>query len=498
MNRNVAGGVVVAALLLAAPCAAQEYNPYGTRVFSMGGAAVCNVHDGTGAWANPAVLGVLPSWDFQFPVASVGVELDGDVIAEADQIADILYDSGTDLATLVGDLGSSSMGAQEAARETLLNLFLYEVPDLDRPGEGFSAHAAGGPMLRFGNWGVSATGLAWAGVDPVLDYSAGLALGNGGLGAVIPTTAEACPPGDTFCTGFAGDLVQLSTQLGDPLTQAQAEQLVLDADLARLRNDTTAQQYLRDIVGATAAGGTTLDQNQSGVLTRGLVVKQFALGYGRSFLADKLAFGGTLKVLFGETYTSLTTIESIQDGGSLIDNVDDDQNRVSSSDVDFDFGILGRPIPSIAVGAVARNVLSPEFEFATGERFKLERQLRAGFSFTPRRWVTLAADLDLNEIDSQTVDGLGYRMASLGAEMLAGKFVAFRLGAYENLAASGAEPVYTVGIGIRGGRFEFALAGALSSGKRRIEAMSVSGPGDTYPAGGGVSFSLAWNPKAPK
>ena len=57
----------------------------------------------------------------------------------------------------------------------------------------------------------------------------------------------------------------------------------------------------------------------------------------------------------------------------------------------------------------------------------------------------------------------GYRYVNLGVEFLAGNWFSGWLGAYENLAADDADPVATLGLGFRGGRFEIALSVAVST-----------------------------------
>ncbi len=90
------------------------------------------------------------------------------------------------------------------------------------------------------------------------------------------------------------------------------------------------------------------------------------------------------------------------------------------------------------------------------------------------------------------VEGLDYRFARLGAELVAGKVVAFRLGAYQNLAVDDSEPVFTGGLGFRIFRFEVALAAAISSADQEIES-DVVGETETIPSGAAFSISLGWN-----
>jgi hypothetical protein len=454
----------------------------------MGGAVVAAADDASGALGNPATFAFEKGWDLTLPLLVLNIDVEGDILANADAINNDF--SQFSLSSIQNGLNNGTI--TPAQRSAALDAFLYRIPNLGAPGEGFAARASLGPSLRFGSWGFSASAIAYAGLSPIVDLTQGLALGSGGFANAIPSTPNNCG-GNTFCQNFAASLVTAS---GGAMTPQQSEQLVFDAGIGKLRSSSTARGILTKMVIATAGGGATLLSNGSGVDTRGILIEQYAFTYSRKILGDRLSAGANVKFLRGETYLSDFTVNDIQSGDDLLKSLRDRNNREISTQVGVDLGLLWKPVAGVRVGLTGMNVNAPKFDYANGQgSFKLDTLVRAGGAWTPKGWLTLAADLDLNEIDSQVVAGLKFRYASLGAEFVVLKFLELRAGAYTNTAGDNSPLVYTGGVGFHMGAFELAFSGALSSREVQRTAATPGSSADTFPSGAGFGFSFGWKPR---
>ncbi len=87
------------------------------------------------------------------------------------------------------------------------------------------------------------------------------------------------------------------------------------------------------------------------------------------------------------------------------------------------------------------------------------------------------------------IPGLDYRYINAGVEFLAGRWVAFRLGAFSNVASNDPDPSITAGLGLGIGRFELSLAGAASTESTNV---NVGDDDKSFPSGASVALQLAW------
>lgn len=487
--------ILLAVLFLgASPALAQERFIYGARSFGMGGTAVAAVEDATAVVANPAALGWIPATDFQFPIVSADAEIRGNIFRVADDVADTL--EGTSLDDLLRDMeDASTADVRKRARQITLGLVLYDLTRLDDPSQGAKARGVSGPAYRYKNFAFGLTGTLEAALGFQVDLKNGLALGNGGFDVVIPTDEiDSSCVGGSFCAEFAQELAQSTVGSPNLLLPEQAEQLVLDSDVVRLEQDPKAQDALRAIVSNTAEGGLTLNQNQTGALTVGVALAEFAFGYGRRIADSPWSLGGTARVIVGETYSTRVELSEFADEDFFGNWSDRDVIRRETR-LGLDLGAMFRPSKKWTLGLTGTNLNEPTFDLALsqGEEIRFDAQFTLGAAWRPARWVTVAADFDLNEADSAFVDDSGFRYGRIGAEFVPVRPLALRVGVFENFAANLSSRVWTGGLGVRIGRFELALAGIVADQTFDIEGDRI-GSVETFPAGAGVSFAVGWNP----
>jgi len=464
---------------------AQEWPIYGTRALAMGGTAVAVSSDASASFANPAAFAFEPFWDLTFPLVTLTGDIHGAILASADAIQ-IDFDRSS-LSATQSALDDGTVSQKQ--RADALDAFLFRIPRLGEPGQGVAVRATTGPAFRYKNWGISISAFGYGGISPVFDYSSGLSLGAGGFAAAVPATPNGCGS-DVVCQNFAATLVTAS---GGALTSAQAEQLVFDAGIPRIEKDGRARKILEEMVRQTAAGGTTLAANRSGVSTRAILVEQIAFTYSRRVVGDTLAAGVSLKEMQGETYQTSFTAHDLEGGNELHDQVTGRDSRKASTRLGLDAGLLYRPVHGLRIGLEGMNLNAPEFDFSGGQgTLRLDPRVRAGVGWNPNRWVTIGADLDLSEVDSHVVQGLKYRYGNAGAEFLVWKILALRGGLYKNLAANGGALVYTGGVGFLIGSFEIALSGAISTEEQALKSNRSGGETSTIPSGGGFAIAFNW------
>jgi hypothetical protein len=150
---------------------------------------------------------------------------------------------------------------------------------------------------------------------------------------------------------------------------------------------------------------------------------------------------------------------------------------------------MWRPASKWSLGLVGTNVNSPSFDFNGDRSYDLDPAFRVGGAWAPLSWFNAALDVDLNEVDSSVIPNLGYRYVNAGVEFLAGRWVAFRLGGFSNLASNDPNPSITAGLGLGIGRFELSLAGAASTTSQDV---NVGDDDTSFPSGASVGLQLAW------
>ena len=462
---------------------AQQKLFFGTRHLGMGNTGVGGSVDGLAVHYNPAGMAFAGSWDIQLPLATIDLKMEGDLIARLDGIGD-LSDS-IENANIQERLNGNGPPVTSAELSEILSLYLYEVAALSDSGQGAILAGSVGPAFRWKNWGVSVSGLANGGAGVTIDLANGIALTSDTFQTAIPNPDPngACAM-NPFCEGFA---TQLVTAGQGQLDLLRAEVIAAAAG-AELQGNQVAQDLLIAIVENTASGDSTLAENGSGSLTAGVFFGQVAGSYSHKIL-DNLSVGGNLKYMTGKTSLTFIGIQEIQDGRDLVDDLFDSNNTESVSAFGVDLGVMWRPAAAWSLGLVGTNLNSPSFDFSNDRSYDFNPLFRAGGTWTPVKWFNAALDVDLNKVDSELLPNLEYRFVNAGVEFLAGRWVAFRLGAFDNTASDNSDPSITAGLGLGIGRFELSLAGAASTGTTSI---NVGDDHQSFPNGVSFGLQLAW------
>ena len=187
----------------------------GARNLAMGGTGVGSASDSLATYYNPAGMAFSHGWEIQIPVVTVEGEIEGDILNNINELAQLFDESSLREIQERFNSGTPAPGDLE----TVLDAFLGELPDLDNTEDGAVARAAIGPAFRSKNWGVSTFVSASGGADALVDLTTGLSLSSIGMAGAIPdpVRVDACA-NDSTCLGYADDLV-----LGTGLDPARAE-----------------------------------------------------------------------------------------------------------------------------------------------------------------------------------------------------------------------------------------------------------------------------------
>ena len=207
-------------------------------------------------------------------------------------------------------------------------------------------------------------------------------------------------------------------------------------------------------------------------------------------MEGRLHLTPVLKYLHGKTYTRRLTVADASSGDSdVLDELTSLPDPVTSGALDADLGILWAPGTRWGLGLVARNLLSPSFDSASGGNIQLSPSLCAGTSFrySLKEWMpgTIALDADLLKVESAILPGVGRRMFSLGIDQGITPFLNLRGGLGKDLAG-GDGLLLSTGLGLRIKYFYFDSAVSVSTDKFQLD-------GKKYPTAGGFGFALGWN-----
>lgn len=486
---------------------AAQWQIMGTRPMGMGGAFVAVAEGSIAQYWNPG--GLVKHDDdnysgFQLPIG-ITAEATGSIAENASKIADMSkkFERISDLQKDGGNVNADDMAAFVKTIALLKDL----ANDGDK---GLVVDANAGLDFKFSKVAVSINNFTTAGFIPDIDTK-NIALDNSdGLSGVNVDNEDVTPDGlesqkvliinainklglDNIKT-LLGNHELTADGLANFLLKSARLNGLSDAEITEAAKtlDGYAPQA-QPVVEAAAGGGDahSYKNNESRLDAKAASMLELAVGYAWDIeKVPGLSIGGNVKLING--YTASYSYDFMKDGKP--DDFDYDKDVKSTWQPAADIGVLWnitKYVPSLSMpvkaGIVARNINSPEFKYVTGNKYKYDRQVRAGASVTPVPWITVAADIDVTE-NKTLVDNFKSRQLALGAEFNLGHSLTFnfplRAGIMKNIAESDSDMAYSAGFGLHFAHVCFDFAGMISSNRTEFD-------GKDYPTHAGASFTLS-------
>lgn len=486
MKRFLIASVLFSAAFAAPSVEAREWTIVGPRALGMGGAGVAVANDATASYWNPAAFGFFSD--------SGGGEYgkrDWSAVLDAGAGAQVHEDLGEQIDILSNiDFGMFTGGAVDV---TQVPEFIESISELktfaDNPDRALTVATNGGLRAQVSNFGLA--GYAFADISAKGD----LDLVNIGPTASFSVADITNPATYTSCgscgtsTGFfsTSERATIEAYLGGlgwtTGAGSQAESFINivenGIDTLPLADQPTTAEAITQIQNAatlldSAAGGGTINTNDTRLLFKGIAVAEVPLTYGRK-ITDDFAVGGSLKYMKARVYNVSVDVFN-KDFGDALDEATD--TYADSSNFGVDLGALYRFGDKLRFGVVARNINSPSFDMLPltpgGEdSIKEEVQVRAGVAWRPLSSVIFAADIDLTENETAVGGNTTSRLVSAGVEGSIFNFLALRAGIYKNLSSDDIGPVYTAGLGLNLWAVNLDIGAAMSSGTTTIDGNDI-------------------------
>ena len=465
---------------------ASQWQIVGPRAIGMGGAHVAVVNDATAQYWNPAAFGFFgrqaaddeksdehSDRDFGIHIhGGLGYQSHEDIIGELEDVTQFDYQAISD--DIDGTDGTPGFSNYSNVAEYLR--MIGELEDLSRENIAVTALVDVSANIRFRTWGI--------GMMSTLDVSAVPKLD---LYNVNPETGVTDMPAEFLNiytdTGANNNLDSLTPQQFSNLSSyisslpnwdgAETAAMIYTLDDAIASDpDITPEQIQAYVDAASAAariadnavGGGSFDSNTSVLEFRGAAITEVPLTYGHAF-NDNFSLGVNVKAMKAKTYYYRALIYN-SDTDNVFEDVIEDQYEESSA-VGVDLGALYKT-GGLRFGLVARNINKPSFDFAGPGDYEVDTQVRAGLSYRLWNRLTIAADLDLTENDTNVSDD--YKSKNMGIGLEADLWVLnLRAGTYKNLSESDIGPVYTAGLGVDLYLFQLDAGVAWSKDKVEVE-----------------------------
>jgi len=470
---------------------AEEWSIYGPRAEGMGGAGVAVADGATAYYWNPGAT-TKNEKSGLYITGGLVTAAEGDIIGALDKVAQV--GSGIDWTTVtnkINDQGTyGTLTPAEAGK--LLNFFSLSAAELNKSGQGFLVNGTGGLSFAVGSWTVFGNGFVNMNMDPVGDDTHLLL--NTGASAItdtVGTTALGAPVNAALASNIAGQQWWIDNSGGGATTTVQANNFVYLAEWQGAdTSDPEVQQALMLMAQNLAGGDPSLsvNNNETGVIINGLIVKEFGASHSWEFLdviGQTLSVGVNLKLMQGQTYYQKISYSDLEGSDKLMKDVNNKENTKSSTAFGIDVGALVSFSDVLKGGLVIRNLNSPKFAYAGKGDAELDPQIRAGVAMN-LGMLTLAADYDVTKNQSSLLQGYESQMFGLGAELSLIGTLKLRMGTYQNMASSESSAAYTYGLGLHVLFFDMDLAGTLANDKVQVEQS-----GDKLPQRAGFSAAIA-------
>ncbi|AJQ97237.1 conjugal transfer protein TraF [Gynuella sunshinyii] len=191
------------------------------------------------------------------------------------------------------------------------------------------------------------------------------------------------------------------------------------------------------------------DDFKSSVDLVGVWITELSLAMGRDFkiAEEEFSAGAAIKMQQITVFEKNVIYSEIEnDASNAVDEaINENQKEYFRFNADLgvvkSFDYKGQ----ITAGAVIKNIVPWDLESASGQTIKLRPQVRIGAAHQTR-FTTLVADLDVTENKPMDI-GVATRYLSLGAELNAYDWAAFRIGYKNNLSESDSSAV-SLGLGL--------------------------------------------------
>ncbi|MFH1024025.1 MAG: conjugal transfer protein TraF [Planctomycetota bacterium] len=486
--------VAAGLMILAGAVRAEEWQILGARALGMGGAQVANPRGALASYWNPAYFARESFLDVDFSTGTA-IVVRQDILEDADRIRSHIEGMGAEFANILTAAKNGAALTRSQLREALL-LYGEEIPNLAAPGGAVAGNSHLSLAVRWARYGLSARVFANYAAVPDVDAAR---LSLNGDPTVAVRVANIVGAGQDRSGSLSASGQSLADSLagaGYGFTQDQAEEYVYQSELAGLSAGTAVtRDRLVEVARQTGTGyagaGTTVGDNATRFSGRGIALAEYSFTAGLPLERYRTYLGANLKLLSGRTYENTVAYTDFRKSGE--DTIDDLLNRQNSKEgaaVSADVGILASPVPNVWLGVTARDIPNPSFDYASGGKYDLDPQVRAGVAWFPIEFLTLAVDYDVTRNGSSALADYHSRHLAVGTEVDLWHIVYPRLGFYRNTAGgSFNDTVYTLGLGVNANiasDFKLSFDVAYATSRRRQDFQS----GLNIPDQGGAVFSF--------
>lgn len=488
---------------------AQQWQLVGPRAMGMGGAGVATSYGPDAQYWNPAGLASEDERNEAGFLINAGATLEttDKVLESVDRLSDMSH--------RYNDLKNTINSGGIPSADNISTLFegLNEISKLIGNNMGVLANGDAGLGFKFKNFAFSSRALGTGAVRPVIDtQNIQFYTGSTTFVPDNPTTPSNATNASTAvilanaidANNLLAGLNSLlntsyanSSQLANALINAAASYSISPDKIAQAIN--TAIENMpgaSEIIQLYGSSSGSYKDNKTLAMGDVAAFGEAALGYGTR-IAKGVKIGGNVKIISGYlAETGVMLLSDHDDFSDIIDKAKDNKKNTNTWAVDLGAlvnlsELTGKNIwwnPQF--GVTARNINGPKFDRPDApagidaavlaqwntDKYQLKPQVRAGASFNPFNWMTLATDIDVTENDT-LLDGIKSRQLALGLEinLVNGrKFnMPLRLGYNKNLAESSLCPFYTAGIGFNMLHFFVELAGAVSTKTSKVDGRTI-------------------------
>jgi len=460
-------------LLSGAAAWGQDWPSLDARTRALGGAGVAFA-DGRGdsMFWNPATLAVGAekpldfSTGFAFSInAFVDAHVTGNVVGDVNHIFDQF--EFFNFQQVQADFDAGTVNAADL--QNVMQI-IDSLNRLNTPGKGVVVGAGASFNLRVGPFGLFVNALANIGANPVVDFTGvGFSTNTAFFGAVPAATPPPTP---------AESNLSLALQNRAGLSATDADNLAFQARSALGNAAISNPSFVNALVALAqgTGGATNLYNSPSGVFLRALAQAEAGISFALPLLPTLLDVGISVKEIISETSFRFLSYAEQDSGTSVGDAIRDDlkNNRVRSSNFNFDLGARVMPLEWLTVALAARNLVPMDIKYAGPGKMHMDPQVRLGAMASALGFLKFGIDIDLVENESPVLPGYKTRQFGAGLEFDIPVFK-IRIGYAENLAFSSDHGRLTAGFGFDIAGFVIDLGAQASLNEVTYQSAKLDG-----------------------